>query len=170
MPVTAANLIVGNAKITVDAVDVGAIKEGITITPQFETFTVDIEQELMPSRFWYVGKKYSVEFTMCEPTLANMKIAWDNPNTATGTSPSPKTLAFGTVNAADFVPTNRVITATSFVPGGSLVRTVTFYKCILEGPGSTTFSKRQEVNMKCTFNCAYDDSSSKVGQFSDAQV
>lgn len=180
MAVVAGNLVVGNATVTVtrpsnaggsgSATDVGALKDGVTITPTFTVFNVDIEQELMPSRYWYTDKKFQVEFTICEPTVANLRIAWDVINASSGSN--PVVTNFGTATSQEFVPTAHVIACTSFVPGGSggnlYTRTVTFHKALLETPGPTVFSKRQETNLKCTFNCAFDTSTSRVGQFSDA--
>ena len=166
MAVTATNLVVGNATVTIGS-DLGAIKDGVTITPTFTVFNVDLEQELMSSRFWYTDKNFKCEFTLCEPTLANVKIAWDV--TAATSGSGPILLNFGTASGTDFVPTNRVLAVTSFVPGASLfTRSVIFDKALLETPGPTAFSKRQETNLKCTFNCAYDTTNSRVGKFSDA--
>lgn len=172
MPVNADRLVVGNATITIDATDVGAIKEGITITPTFTVFNVDIEQETFPSRFWYTDKKFTIEFTMCEPTLENIKFGWDLRGTIGGAD--PRTLDIGTSSGDDFVPTNRAIVATSFTPQAAVagvykVRTVTFHKCMLETPGATVFTKRQEVSLKCTFNACFDTAQTpdRIGQFSD---
>jgi hypothetical protein len=170
MAVQAGNLVVGNATVVIGT-DVGAIKEGITVTPTFSVFNVDIEQELMPSRFWYTDKKFQLEFTMCEPTLANVKYSWDVSSSITGgTPPNPFVMTFGTAAGTDFVPAARTIVCTSFVPGGAggnlFTRTVIFNKCLLETPGPTVFSKRGETNLKCTFNCAIQSGS--VGLFSDA--
>lgn len=171
MAVVAGNLVVGNATVLIGS-DLGAIKEGITITPTYTVFNVDIEQEAFPSRYWYTDKKFTIEFTLCEPTLENIKIAWDMAGTITGAN--PRLLDIGTSAGTDFVPTSRVVVVTSFTPGGAggtlFTRTVTFHKALLETPGATTFTKRSEVSMKTTWNCTLDTAQTpdRVGQFSDA--
>ena len=58
MAVTTANLVVGNATVSIGG-DVGAIKDGITITPTIEVFTIDgIEQELTPTKAWRVAESW----------------------------------------------------------------------------------------------------------------
>jgi len=171
MTVVSGNLVVGNATIFV-GVDLGAIKEGITITPTYTVFNVDIEQESFPSRYWYTDKRFTIEFTLCEPTLENIKIAWDLSGVITGTN--PRVLDIGTSAGTDFVPTPRIIIATSFTPGGVggtlFTRSVTFHKALLETPGATTFTKRAETSMKTTWNCALDTAQTpdRVGIFTDA--
>jgi hypothetical protein len=162
MAVTQNNLVVGGATVTIGS-DLGAIKDGVTITPSTELLTIDLEQELTPSKAWRMGERFSCEFTLCEPTGANIKIAWDTDNTYTGT---PATLAFGD---HQFTPQTRVLVVTGNRPGsGVAARTITFNNAVLETPAPLMFSKRQESNLKCTFTCLYDSGTSRVGQLSDA--
>jgi len=170
MAVISGNLVVGNATVFIGS-DLGAIKDGITITPTFTVFNVDIEQESFPSRYWYTDKKFTIEFTLCEPTLENIKLAWDMAGAIT--AGPPRLLDIGTSAGTDFVPNARVIVVTSFTPSATgllPVRTVTFHKCLLETPGATTFTKRAEVSLKTTWNCALDtlQTPDRVGQFSEA--
>jgi hypothetical protein len=168
MAVVPGNLVVGNATVFIGA-DLGAITDGITMTPTFTVYNADIEQELFPSRYWYTDKAFKLEFTLCEPTLENIKLAWDNINAITGAS--PRVLSFGTSTGPEFVPTPRVISITSFTPSATGLlptRTVGINKALLETPGATTFSKRQITTLKTTWNCANDGT--KVGVFTDAIV
>jgi hypothetical protein len=170
MAVTAGNLVVGNLTVVIGT-DVGALKDGATVTPTYTVFNVDIEQETFPSRFWYTDKKFALEFTMCEPTLENIKIAWDLIGAIT--AGPPRLLDIGTSAGVDFVPTARVIVLTSFTPSATgllPIRTWNFHKCLLETPGASTITKRQETSLKTTWNCALDTAQTpdRVGQFSEA--
>lgn len=163
MAVTVNNLVAGGATVTIGS-DLGAIKDGITVTPTREVLTIDLEQEMTPSKAWNMAEKYTVEFTLCEPTLANIKIAWDCDNTVTVGPPA--TLNFGD---HQFTPQTRVLVITGNRPGATVAaRTLTFNNAIMETPAPLVFSKRQESNLKVGFMCLYDSSTSRVGQFSDA--
>lgn len=163
MAVTTTNLVVGGAAVTIGS-DLGAIKDGITITPTREVFTIDLEQEMTPSKAWNVTEKWAIEFTLCEPTLANIKIGWDVDNTVTVGPPA--TLSFGD---HQFTPQERVLVVTGIRPGATAAaRTVTFHKAVLETPAPLVFTKRAETNLKCGFMGLWDSSNSRVGQISDA--
>lgn len=171
MPLTAtniANIIAGGAKVVIGS-DLGAIKDGVTVTPTVELLTVDLEQELTPSKAWPTSRRWTIEFTLCEPTLANIKIAWDVVRAVGGAGPF--TLDIGSAEAAtDIVLTPRAIILSSIVPGNVFIRTVFYHACIIETPAPMVFSKRQETNLKQTFTALYDYSQSpdRVGLFSDA--
>lgn len=162
MAVTQNNLLTGGATVNIST-DRGAIKDGITITPTREVLTVDLEQEMTPSKAWNMAEKFTVEFTMCEPTLTNVKHAWDVDNATSGGGPT--TLAFGD---HQFTPQFPVIIVTGKRPGATDgVRTVTFLSCVLETPAPHIMSKRQETNLKVGFMALYT-AAGYVGQFSDA--
>jgi len=162
--------VVGNATVLIGSDLGGVIAGGITITPTFTTYSPDIEQELYESRFYFLKKKFTCKFALAEPTLENLKLAWDLSG-AIGAGP-PRVLSFGqavAANEGDFVPSDRVLVVTSYTPQAVLAtRTVTFNKAYLETPGATVFSKTAITALDCTFNCAYDSSSTKVGVISDA--
>lgn len=173
MPLTAtniANIVSGGAKVVIGS-DLGAIKDSVTITPTVEILTVDLEQELTPSKAWPMGRRWTIDFTVCEPTLANIKIAWDVVRAVGGAGPF--TLDIGSAElATDMVLQPRALVLSSIVPGNVFIRSVFFHACIIETPAPMVFSKRQEVNLKQTFTALYDyaQTPDRVGLFSDANV
>lgn len=169
MPVDVTRLVAGGATVKIAAADIGAIKDGVTVTPTLEILTVDLEQELTPSKGWPMARRWTIDFTMCEPTLENIKYAWDVVKGIT--AGPPRLLEVGEAAAyADTILAARVILLSSIVPGGVTVRSLTFSNCILETPAPIVFSKRQEVNLKQTYTALYDYATApdRVGQFSDA--
>jgi hypothetical protein len=163
LAVTQNNLLAGGATVNLGAADRGAIKDGVTITPSAELLTLDLEQELTPSKAWRMGERFGVEFTLCEPTRENLKYAWDVDNAIGGAG--PWTLNFGD---HQFTPQTGVLIVTGKRPGATDgTRTITFLQAVLETPAPVMFSKRQETNLKCTFTALYA-AGTYVGQLSDA--
>ena len=165
------NITVGGATVNLNvagggAADVGYIKDGVTLTPTVELFTVDgIEQLLTAAAAWRVSEAFEVSFTMVEPTRDLIKAAWDCDNAVAGVG--PWTLDFGD---NQFTPQATVIVITGKTCGATqYVRTITLDKCVLSGPAPIKFSKGEETNLTVTYMCLYDDvSNNRVGQISDA--
>ena len=181
MAVNSASLVVGNATVTITrptsgggtgiATDCGGLLagDGVTITPTFTTYSPDIEQEQNASRIWYQNKKYQLQFTMCEPTLENIKNAWDCINAIT--AGPPRLMSFGSASSAESIPTACVILVTMFTPNptsGSPSRSITFFKAYLDSPGAMKITKSAISTLPQTWTCAFDTTAAKVGSFSDA--
>jgi len=164
MPATPANFVLGGAKIVVGT-DLGALVDGTSIIPTVEILTFDIEQELSVSRAWRISEKITIDFTLAEPTLENVKIAWDILQ-AIVPGP-PRTLS---ISPGQLLPQERVVAMSSFEPGvASDARTVTFHKAIVETMGPLKFTKRELATLKVGMFCMYDyTTNNRVGQFSDA--
>jgi len=166
------NLVAGGNAVLIGS-DLGYVKAGgTTITPTLEIFTVDTEQELTAAKAFRTKEDFDLEFTICEPTLANIRMAWDITEATAGTSPAPITLDFGN---QQFVPNERVVAVTGFVPAeagsSGRIRTVTVDKAVLKTPGPIVFTKGQETNLKFVFMCLYNyGSSNRVGRFTDISV
>lgn len=166
MAVTTANLVVGNATVSISGTgDLGSIKDGVTLTPTIELFTIDgIEQQLTPTKAWRTSEKWEVAFTLVEPTQANMAFAWDTDN-APAAGP-PVTLKVGD---HQFIPTQRAITITGYVPGGTFVRSLILHRCVLSAAAPYKVTKNEESNMACSFMLLYDDTTNNcVFTVSDA--
>jgi len=161
------NITVGGASVTVGS-SMGYIKDGVTLTPTLELFTVDgIEQLLTPSRAWRVSEQFECQFTTVEPTQANIKIALDCDNTWTGTPPA---LKFGDNQFSPANDTAYVVVMTGYTAAATqYVRTITLHRCFLSTPAPIKFTKGQETNLAMTFLCCYEeDTDVCVGTISDA--
>ena len=156
------NYAVGGATVTIGS-DLGYIKDGVTVTPSVELYTIEgVEQLLTPAEAYRVSEGWEISFTLCEPTMANLQIAVDCDNTP----------AAGVVDIGDnqFTPTKRVIVMTGIVPGGdAYVRTWQFDACVVSGPAEIKFTKGQETNLAVTFMALYDDqTNNRVSELTDA--
>jgi hypothetical protein len=165
MAIDTDQIIVGGATVSIGG-DVGGIKNGINQTPTIDLFTVDgIEQMPVAADAWITNRVFELSFTMVEPTLANIIIAWDLPDAAAGTGP----ITLDVLTTLTHEPTERAITVTGVVPiAGRFVRTVVWDKCVLTSPAPLYFGKAQETNLEVTFMCLWDSATSMVGDFSDA--
>jgi hypothetical protein len=177
MSVQPGNYVVGNISVSMGTSipnDVGATQDGVKMTPANTTFSPNIDQELYKSRFWTTEKTFKIVFTMCEPTMNNIKTAWDVVNATTGTAPADTVLNFGTATLPEFVPRPFLGAFTSYAPGGSagnlFTRTVAFTKLLLDTPGELSFTKSDIAKLPQTWNACYDASTSRVGTITDKNV
>ena len=164
MAITVANIVAGGASVFIVA-DLGAVKDGITITVAIEHYKVEgIEGLLTAPKAWRTKEEYTIAFTLVEPTRDNIRLAWDVTNTESA-GPDPITLAFGGDSAT---PNSRVLKVFGIVPGAAFVRTITFDNTIASAPGETKLTQFQEQSLPCTFVTLWDATNSRLGQFSDA--
>ena len=164
MAITVANIVGGGASVFIGA-DLGAVKEGITITVAVEHYKVEgIEGLLTAPKAYRTKEEYTIAFTLVEPTLANVKLAWDVTNAIVTPGP-PITLEFGGDSAT---PQSRVLKVFGIVPGNVFVRTIQFDNVIASAPGETKLTQFQEQSLPCTYVTLWDAVNSRVGQFSDA--
>jgi hypothetical protein len=152
------------------ATDVGGLDAGSggSLTPAYETYSPDVEQELFASIFRYMKKSFKLAFTMVEPILYNIKNSWDIRAATSGSN--PVLLSFGQSAAADFIPAPLVIAVTMFTPGAgspASLRTITLDKAYGDTPGELKITKKGVSTLPCTYNGAYNASTSRVGGFSD---
>jgi len=149
------------------AVDTGGIDagSGCSLTPSYETYSPDIEQELFPSLVRYIKKDFKIAFTYAQALLRNMQNGWDISNAISG---SPAILDFGTAAAGDFIPADLVVAITGYSPGAttsSSLRTITFGKVNLDSPGEMKITKKGITTVAATYKGLNDGT--KVGRFSD---
>lgn len=160
---TPANIVFGGAAVTIGT-DVGYIKDGVAISWSVDLYQVEGIEGLLTSPVARRTKEQpTIAFTTIEPTLANMKLAWDITNSTSGTDPI--TLEFGGDSA---IPQERVIVVTGIVPGDVFVRSIQFDVCVLSAPGEMTITQYGEVAVQSSYVALYDTTNSRLGQFSDA--
>lgn len=158
-----ANIIVGGAALVVGS-DLGYIVDGVTMTVEadmwygaVETIPVDIVSRRTKTHYKFVS-------TLVEPTMANLKIAYDWQNTAGGLDPI--TLDFGGEN---FIPTESAVEIYGYVPGGNLyTRKLSLDRAVVEPGGELKHTDADMVKVQVTFKGLYSETNSRVGVLSDA--
>lgn len=164
------NICIGGATLQIDSdagtlEDVGYIKDGVTIVPAFETFRVEgIEGLPVAVSARRTKTEYTVRSTLVEPTLENIRKAWDIQSTITGAS--PRVLKID----APAKPKEREIQITGIAPGGTgtYVRTILMRRCVVESPQEMKFTDYEETKLPVTFVCLYSSANTEIGNFSDA--
>jgi hypothetical protein len=155
-----ANLIITAASIYIGG-DLGYIKDGVHIAPSIELYTIEgIEGRLTSPVARRTKESYVISTTLLECTYANWRIAWDVTNAAAGTVTN-----FG---GDSFKPNERTVLTYSTVPGGVLLRTWTFTKCVVSSVGEHVLSQFGEIGFPVSFMALYDTATSKVGSCTDA--
>jgi len=164
------NITVGGATALFGAANVGYIKDGVTITPTVELFTVDgIEQLLTPSKAWRITETFECSFTMVEPTQDNLEFALDLADGAFAAG-TPNEVDFGTNVVAPRDHQTSKLTVTGYTCGATqYTRTIVFHNAVLMTPAPIKFTKSQETNLAVTYLCLYaDDADAAVGTITDA--
>lgn len=162
---TTANIVIGGAilKVANNAspgvpTDVGFIKDGIVITPNFEMFRVD-GAEGYPAVLAMRRTKteYTVKSTLMEPTLINIQKAWDTYLAGVSDPTSPLNLT-----ASSNVKERKIeITANKNLAGGT--RTITFWRTIVESGGEYKVTDYEASLLPVTFVCMYDSGATPAG-------
>jgi len=165
------NIVQGGATVVMGvgtaATDLGYIKDGLTITPTVDLYLVGeaVEQLTLPVKAYRVSETIEMAFTIIEPTLANIKTAWDIAAATGGTGPI--TLDIG---ENQFTPQENILTFTGLVPGATqYVRSITAPVAVVNSPGEMNIGKAEETSLATGVVCLYDDISSNYAlQISDA--
>lgn len=162
---TTANLVIGGAVLQVTnnaspgvLTDVGFVKDGIVITPAFETYRVE-GAEGTPGVLAMRRTKteYTVKTTIMEPTLANIHRAWDTYISGTTEPSSPLNLtASATVKERKIA-----ITSNKNLAGGT--RTITFWRTVVESAGDLKVTDYEGCFLPMTVVCLYDSSATPAG-------
>jgi hypothetical protein len=138
--------------------DVGLIKDGIVITPNFEVYRVE-GAEGTPGVLAMRRTKteYTVKSTIMEPTIINIQKAWDCYLAGVGDPATPLNLT-----ASGIVKERKIeITANKNLAGGT--RTFTFWRCVVETPGEYKVTDYEASLLPVTFVCMYDSGASPAG-------
>ena len=165
---TKANIVVGGATVLIGS-DLGFIKGGIKLTPTREQFTPeDVDSLYGPIKKWLTKEEYAFDFTLMEPTQANIKIWLDSTN-APGAGPDPIPLDIGHGPSGDTgVVTENILVMTGIVPGNIFVRTITVTNAVLETPGEMTIAQSGEASCPIVMTALWDDSNNRFFLISDA--
>lgn len=143
---TPANIVFGGVTVVISA-DLGYVKDGVTIAKSEEIYRPSgIETLLTSPVARRVSEEYTITFTLMEPTLENLKLAWDE--TAAIVGAAPRTINVGGTGAT---PTESVLVVTGIEPGGTDIRSITFDKAIAMGPGEHKITQFEEAAFPCTF-------------------
>lgn len=134
---------------------VGYIKDGITITPSFEIYKIGgIEGLPVTVKANRTKTEYSLKTTLMEPTLHNLRKAWD----ITSAAASPFK-----IDAPAACKERKVVVGSlgPKVAGGATgVWTWTFTRCIVESPEAMKISDAEETKLPVSFLCMYDSGAS----------
>lgn len=158
------NIVVGGASIIHDSTDLGYIVDGVTLIVESDMWYGAVEG--IPADIVARRTKSSYKFatTLVEPTMANLKIAYDWQNTESGDDPIA--LDFGGEN---FVPSTASVEIYGYVPGGDLfTRKITLDSAVAESGGELKNTDADMVKIPVTFKGLYNETNSRVGELSDA--
>lgn len=121
-----ANIVLGGvSSMTVDGVDVGFTTEGVKVNKEKEHIDVDLDQVIGVGKKYKSMEKLFVETTLAEPTLARLRIAFDEP--AANLVLAGSQLDIGGNSSA---VTEHTVVITGTGPGTSVTRTFTLYRAV----------------------------------------
>jgi len=159
------NCVIGGATATVGS-DLGYLKsgDGVAVVPTVEHYHLEVESALSPVKSFRIKEAFEINFTLCEPTLANIVIACGTDNAASGTGPTVLSLGDNQVDVVEVV-----VAITGIVPGGDgFTRTWTFHRCILTSPPEIKFTKDEPTMLPVGFTAHYDSTETEISEISDA--
>jgi len=158
------NIVQGGASITVGS-DLGYIRDGVTLVVNAEPYYTSVEGINCHIHARMPQQNYEVRTTLMEPTLANLKIAFDW-QTASATAASAAINEFGGDN---FKPTERDVKIYGYVPGASAyTRYFQLFRAIAVGGGEVKSAHDEETRLPVVFHGLYYPTSASVGLVSDA--
>jgi hypothetical protein len=142
--------------------DVGYTQGGTGVSKTYETDPTKADQTKYPLFMNVTSEGYEINFKLLEITASNLKYAWGEEDTVSGS-----TLKLG-VEADE--PTAVEIQVYAKNKDGDYIK-FTFYACYLSAPGEMRFSRDEESLIESTFAATYDDTEKCVGLFEeDASV
>lgn len=149
--VTCQNVIAGIGAFLLDGVDLGGTDGGINVEKSIEIFEKEVDQLL--DACGIVPTKYTVTVTtnLAEATLANLKIAWNEPSAIT--NPAPNQLRLG-IGLQQTIPEHELV-FTGPSPSG-LGRTVRFWRALQVEASAWSFQKGEKVMYPVAFRCLPD--------------
>ena len=153
-----ANVLVGYATISVDGVDCGHLKEGVTVRMARDYYDVEGQHRVGVIKKVKTKEALFVATTIQEPTLTRLKQVWDQgTGSVAGTS-----LTLG-------VTTTTEHTIVIVGPGPSAgTRTITLYRAVSINEGAMPMSQTEEAAIPIEFECLKDmDNGAKFGLIVD---
>jgi len=158
------NIIIGGATLLVDDVNLGYIVDGVRMTVEADMWYGKVEGVPVDIVARRPRVSYKFQATLVEPTLANLKIAYDWSNTQD--AGPPITLDFGGEN---FIPTSLEVAIYGYVPGGDLfTRMLTIDVAVVEPGGEMVHTDEDMTKIPVVFKGLWDEATSRVGELSDA--
>jgi hypothetical protein len=165
---TYTNIVQGGASITVGS-DLGYIQGGVTLIVNSDMYYAGVEGINTDLHCRVPKKTYEIRTTLVEPTMANLKIAFDWTK-ASATAAGGNTQEFGTQGASgDFKPTDRTVVIYGYVPGSAgYVRNFQIDRAVAVPGGEVTMANAEETRVPVVFHALYYPASSRVGIMTDA--
>jgi len=142
-----ANVVVGPAVITVDSVDIGFTKDGISVRSEREYLDVACDQLVGLIKKSKTMEKMLVKTTLLEASLANLYMSWDLP--------------LGSLGAGwGNVVNEHTVGVVGPGPAGATL-TFAFDRAVSIGNSEVMWSREAEVALEVEFECLKNS----VGQF-----
>ncbi len=165
MAVTFTNILVGEATLSVDGVDVGATQDGVEISWEPNMVDIEIDQYGDAARVVQSMAKVYVRTTLAEGTLRNLALSWGYKTSgATSTQPGVQNVSGGTqtfnFGTHGVYPEEHVITFTGNAPGSTATvtktRTYTNYRAIQYTTSAHSLQRADNVKLPCEFRILPD--------------
>jgi hypothetical protein len=145
------NVLIGAATITIDGADIGYTKGGTKVRFQPSYVDVKADQAVGTVKKARSDESMFVTIPMIEPTLARIRIAFDQPSA----NLSGSTLLLGYNNSCSI--NEHVIILTGVAPSCT-VRTWTLFRCVAIGNIEYVMNRDQETVMAVEFECLKNNS------------
>lgn len=135
MAVTFTNILVGEATLSIDSVDVGATQDGVNISWEPDMVDIEIDQFGDAARVIQSRVKVMVKTTMAEGTMRNLALTWGyKASGAAATEPGVNAVSGGTqtfnLGLHGVYPEERTISFVGNAPGSTATTTKTrTYTC-----------------------------------------
>ena len=152
------NVLVGAATLTIDGVDVGHLKEGVTVRMSRDYYDVEGQHRVGVIKKVKTKEAMFVATVCQEATLRRIREIWDQGTGVVGTS-----IALGTTETFEH-------TLVIVGPGpNDTVRTFTVYRAVSISEGAMPISQSEEAAIPVEFECLKDmDNGARFGIIVDA--
>ena len=159
------NIVQGGASITIGS-DLGYLKDGVTMAVSSDMSYTRVEGVNANMIARKVNQNYEIRTVLAEPTVANLRLAYDMQN-ATGTaSGGLETQTFGGEN---FKPSENIVQIYGYVPGsGQYTRYIKFDRGVAIPSDDLTFADADSTGLSIAMACLYSVTNSRVGIITDA--
>lgn len=147
------NVIANSATMSINGTDVGYTKDGIAIRMAREYLEITPDQVNGPVKVSKTMEQMFVKTTLLEPTLANLRWAWDQS-------------AESQIGNSDSVVNEVAIVVSGDAPNGG-TRTFTLSRCVPQGDAELNYGRETEVGLEVEFQ-ALKDSDGRFGTLADS--
>ncbi len=147
------NIIVGAATVSLDAVDIGYTKGGVSVRYEQEQVEVMADQAVGVVRKARSLERMYISTTMLEPTLERLRQAFMLPHSSLTSGNTILTLGY---NDACWVDELAIVLVGKSPGCGT--RTFTFSRCVTFGEREYNMQREEEVAFEVEFECLKDSS------------